>query len=84
MQTYGREKIIKAIEVLKQQKGIKNPAGFLRRALEEGYQLSVGRQLSAAKAASMTTGLPDDVVMDFDTGKTYRIEPHKPIWELAL
>ena len=84
LQTYGREKIIKAIEVLKQQKGIKNPAGFLRRALEEGYQLSVGRQLSAAKAASMTTGLPDDVVMDFDTGKTYRIEPHKPIWELAL
>ena len=84
LQTYGREKIIKAIEVLKQQKGIKNPAGFLRRALEEGYQLSVGRQLSAAKAASMTTGLPDDVVMDFNTGDIYRIVPHKPIWEPTL
>lgn len=84
LRDYGREKIIKAIEVLKQQKGIKNPAGFLRRALEEGYQLSVGRQLSAAKVASMTAGIPDDVVVDFNTGKTYKIEPHKPIWELAL
>lgn len=85
LQTYGREKIVKAIEVLKQQKGIKNPAGFLRRALEEGYQPSVGRQIHSAKMAALAAGLQDDnVVMDFTTGNTYRIEPHKPVWELAL
>lgn len=85
LQTYGRKKIIQAIEVLKQQNGIKNPAGFLRRALEEGYQLSVGRQIHSGKMAALAAGLQDDnVVMDFTTGNTYRIVPHKPVWELAL
>ncbi|MGM9539883.1 replication initiator protein A [Anaerovibrio sp.] len=84
LQTYSREKIIKAIEVLKQQKGIKNPAGFLRRALEEGYQPSVGRQIHSAKMGALAAGLQDDnVVMDFTTGNTYRIEPLKPVWELG-
>lgn len=57
---YGKERIFKAIKILLKQSNVHNPAGFLRRAIEESYQSSSTTYRSISWMNAFNVGIQDD------------------------
>lgn len=57
---YGKERIFKAIKILLKQSNVHNPAGFLRKAIEEGYQSSSTIYRSISWMNAFDVGIQDE------------------------
>lgn len=57
---YGKERIFNAIKILLKQSNVHNPAGFLRRAIEENYQPSAATYKSISWMKAFDVGIQDN------------------------